>query len=216
MEVNVKKVQAILFDLDGVLVDACDWHYLALNEALKGVNVEPISRDDHTSKYNGLPTAVKLKMLGLHEDTCAMVWKLKQEYKLETIKKNAKVQKEKIELFESLQQMSVKIVCVTNSIRQTAKEMLKATGQLDYFHTIVSNEDVKNNKPFPDCYNHAVETLDLDPDQCIIVEDSPKGIEAAEKSIVPSKNILRVKNSKEVNLRNVWRFIDENFDSNGW
>jgi len=216
MGVNVKKIQAILFDLDGVLVDACDWHYLALNEALRGIGIPPISRYDHETTYNGLPTKVKLEMLGLHEDECALVWKLKQEYTLETIRKNAKVQKEKIELFESLRQMSVKIVCVTNSIRQTAKEMLKATGQLDYFHTVVSNEDVKNNKPFPDCYNYAVKTLDLDPDQCIIVEDSPKGIEAAEKSIVPSKNILRVENSTEVNLRNVWRFIDENFDSNGW
>ena len=54
MGVDVKKVQAILFDLDGVLVDACDWHYLALNEALKGIGVAPISREDHVTTYNGL------------------------------------------------------------------------------------------------------------------------------------------------------------------
>ncbi|MAL44313.1 HAD-IA family hydrolase [Hyphomonas sp.] len=211
----MKHIDAMLFDLDGVLVDACDWHYEALNRALTSIGIEPISREDHLTKYNGLPTAVKLDMLGLHEDECALVWKLKQDFTLETIAKHSKVQEEKIELFEELKKLNVKVVCVTNSIRETATEMLRSTGQLDHIEFIISNEDVENNKPEPDCYNFAVKKLDTKAERCIIVEDSPKGLQAAESSDIPNKNIWRVQNSKEVTLENMRRYIDENFDSNG-
>ena len=45
-------IGAILFDLDGVLVDACDWHYLALNRALEEVVGSSISREDHVTRHN--------------------------------------------------------------------------------------------------------------------------------------------------------------------
>ena len=106
-------------------------------------------------------------------------------------------------------------VCVTNSIRETTTEMLKQTGQLEFFEFIVANEDVENNKPYPDCYNFAVNKLDIHPTECIIVEDSPKGLESARASIVPDSNIWKVKNSTEVTLENYRRFVNENFDSNG-
>ncbi len=98
---------AVLFDLDGVLVDACDWHYLALNSALESIGVDPISRADHETTYNGLPTKVKLDMLGLHEDECDLVWKLKQEHTLKIIKENATHQQEKVDLLLALKKMNI-------------------------------------------------------------------------------------------------------------
>ena len=56
------KIKAILFDMDGVLIDAKDWHYEALNKAL-GLFGLGISRYDHLHSFDGLPTRVKLKML---------------------------------------------------------------------------------------------------------------------------------------------------------
>lgn len=208
-------IRAILFDLDGVLVDACDWHYLALNRALEEVIGSSISREDHVTTYNGLPTKVKLEMLGLNEEQSKKVWQLKQDYTLDTIRENSKVQIEKIKLFMSLHFDNVTSVCVTNSIRKTTTEMLKETGQLEFFEFIVANEDVENNKPHPDCYNFAVKKLDIHPTECIIVEDSPKGLEAARSSVVPDTNIWHVKNSTEVTFENYRRFVNENFDSNG-
>ena len=80
---------------------------------------------------------------------------------------------------------------------------------------IVTNEDVENNKPHPDCYNLAVKNLDIEPNKCIIVEDSPKGMQAAKSSVVPNSNIWNVDNSTEVTLENFRRFIDENINTNG-
>lgn len=209
------KIKSILFDLDGVLVDACEWHYIALNQALKSIGINPISIDDHVKTYNGLPTSVKLEMLGLREEEKKLVWELKQKYTLESIRKNSKIQNEKIKLFTELKKMEIKIVCVTNSIRETAIEMLTQTGQINYFDLIITNEDVIKNKPNPDCYNLAVKKLNLKPSEFIIVEDSPKGIEAAKSSMIPNSNIWVVKSSKEVTLKNYRKFINENFNSNG-
>ena len=58
-----KDIKLVIFDLDGVLVDACEWHRLALNEALKDVVGYEISLDDHYREYNGTPTKVKLQKL---------------------------------------------------------------------------------------------------------------------------------------------------------
>ena len=56
-------IELVVFDLDGVLVDACEWHKSALNYALKKVSNYEISAKDHQNIFNGIPTRVKLKKL---------------------------------------------------------------------------------------------------------------------------------------------------------
>jgi len=116
-------IKFIMFDLDGVLVDACDWHYEALNKALEKFKVKPISTEDHVSTYNGLPTKVKLKMMGLNDADIDKINIAKQKYTLEIIKNRACIMNEKIKLHEFLKNCNIKIACVTNSIEETAKEM---------------------------------------------------------------------------------------------
>lgn len=196
-----KMNKAILFDLDGVLVDACDWHYEALNAALLTKQLQPIPRDLHLTVYNGLPTYVKLKMLGIDEETSKDLNRLKQIYTLSTIRKHAKIMPEKVELHKHIKECGYKIACVTNSIRETAEEMLRMTGQLEYMDLLITNEDVENNKPAPDCYNLAIEKLQADPAETLIVEDSPKGIQAAKAS--KAGRYVEVKDTTEVNLNTI-------------
>ena len=59
-----RKIKAVIFDMDGVLIDAKEWHYEALNKALDLFGME-ISRYDHLVTYDGLPTLMKLQMLSL-------------------------------------------------------------------------------------------------------------------------------------------------------
>ena len=194
------RIECVLFDLDGVLVDACEWHYQALNEALQEIVGFQISREDHVSKYNGLPTAVKLRMLGIESCTASRIENLKQIKTLEMIADQATVMPEKQELHSYLKSQGIKIACVTNSIHTTATAMLRQTGQIKFMDLVVSNGDVPNNKPYPDCYNFAVKTLDVDPSACLCVEDSPKGVAAARASCVP--NLWVVANPSEVTLEN--------------
>lgn len=202
----MKNIELVLFDLDGVLVDACDWHYMALNKALEEKIGITISREDHENKYNGLPTAVKLKMLGVSEEKSKEINKLKQNITLEIIKQNVSIMEEKIELHEYLKSNNIKIGCVTNSIAETAKIMLEKTGQLKYMDVIISNEMVKNNKPNPEPYNYAIQYLNSNPSNCLCVEDSEIGIKAAKESL--AKYVWKVKSSKEVNKKNYLKCIN--------
>lgn len=199
-------IECVLFDLDGVLVDACDWHYESLNNALIKFGYNPIERSVHLQKFNGLPTHIKLNMLNIDSETSNKINKLKQEITLEIIECNANIMNEKIELHKFLKKQNIKIGCVTNSIKKTAEKMLHATGQLEYMDIIISNEDVLKNKPDPECYNLAVKKLKVNQLKTICVEDSEKGIQAAISSIV--KHLIIVKNTKEVNLTNIKSYLE--------
>ena len=77
-------VKLVIFDLDGVLVDARELHYEALNRALKSLDEKyVIKRDEHLSTYDGLPTSKKLNMLSknksLPKSLHNQVWRKKQE-----------------------------------------------------------------------------------------------------------------------------------------
>ena len=211
-------IDCVLFDLDGVLVDACEWHYDALNNALLSLGYSKITRDDHLITFNGLPTKVKLEMLGIDNKNATVINNLKQKITLDIIKNKAKVMNEKIELHTFLKSKNIKIGCVTNSIRETAEEMLRSTGQFNYMDIIVTNEDVIKNKPYPDCYDYAIEKLGVNPQNVLCVEDSEKGIQSALSS--SAGHLYVVKNTTEVNIdtisSKIFEVINyENTDTNG-
>lgn len=200
-----KKISCALFDLDGVLVDACEWHFESLNRALKEISNIEISRHDHETRFNGLPTKVKLQMLNLDQESIEKIWSLKQRYTIEAIIQKSTIRPEKIDLLRILKEQNVKIACVTNSIRETAILMLSTSELINYFDLIVANEDVSRNKPHPDCYNHAINMLIANPAETMCVEDSEKGIIAAKASL--ASYVWEVSGCSDVNIKNYTNFI---------
>lgn len=185
----------ICFDLDGVLVDACEWHRLAFNQSLEEHSITPISIEEHYKVFNGLPSIKKLEILGISDkDLIKSINKRKQEITVKYIS-NLKKDFEKIDLLKTLKQRNFLISCVTNSIRETTELMLKNTGQFEYFDLIITNQDVRNPKPNSEGYVKAMVTLRSLPETTWIVEDSPKGIISAENT---GANVIKVKNSFEV------------------
>ena len=83
-----KEIRAIVFDMDGVLIEAKDWHYEALNKALRLFGYE-ISRYDHLVTYDGLPTSKKLEMLslekGLPRGLHQFINQMKQSYTVDMV-----------------------------------------------------------------------------------------------------------------------------------
>ena len=197
-------IKAIFFDLDGVLVDACDWHFHSLNDSLRHFKGIEISYAEHLDKFNGLPTSVKLQMLGLDAQEQKKIWQMKQDKTLDNIRKFGQKDKYKIKMLDSLKKEGYTLVCVTNSIRETATEMLNITGQLPFFDKLITNEDVSNNKPHPDCYLLAMSLFSLKKEECLIVEDSPKGKQAAYAS---GGKVLEVEDIYDVTLDNLRRII---------
>lgn len=200
---SVKKL--ICFDLDGVLVDACEWHRIALNSALLEFSISPITIEDHYKTYNGLPTVKKLELLGI---TDAKLIESINDRKQELTKKlieSLTVDDSKIELLKKLKNKSYLIACVTNSIRNTAEIMLSNTGQIRYLDFIITNQDVKNPKPSSEGYIKAMVLAECLPENTWIVEDSPKGIISAKNT---GANVIEVKNSSEVVTDIIFKFLN--------
>jgi beta-phosphoglucomutase len=203
-------IKCVLFDLDGVLVDACEWHYESFNRALEHVSKVRISRKDHETTYNGLPTKTKLNLLVenriVSKEHVQKIWDLKQEFTLDVISENAKIDQGKIFLHTELKSRNLHVGCVTNSIRKTAELMLGNTGQIDEIDFLLTNEDVKNPKPDPEGYRKAMKFFSVNPEETLIFEDSKKGFMAAMDS---GAHVARVSNATEVTYSLVKETIEK-------
>ena len=139
-----------IFDLDGVLLDSRELHYYALNEALNKVDERfIITREEHLSKYDGLNTTKKLKMLtedkGLPVNYYDQVWQDKQTATFDLIRKFPRDDK-LISYFKRLKEENIKIAVASNSIRETVKLSLISIGVIEYVDVYVSNEDVSRDR----------------------------------------------------------------------
>jgi len=177
-------VKSLLFDMDGVLIDAREWHYEALNRALWDIAQYRISKEDHLSVFDGLPTKVKLVMLGergvLKEAQHEAVFRLKQRHTMNIIKQNCKPDPVKIDMMHKLH--AYKKACVTNSIYKTTYEMLVHSGLNYYMDYVQGNEATAFAKPNPSPYLKAMSVLGIEPKETLIIEDSDTGYTAAVKS----------------------------------
>jgi HAD superfamily hydrolase (TIGR01509 family) len=197
---NDTTIKAILFDLDGVLVDMPEGHYTSLNRAL-GLFGAQITRDEHESYFNGLPTRKKLEKLeelerlpsGLQEFINA----IKQQHTKEVIPKYCAPDYSKIIMLKHLKSRGFKLACCSNSLKETLHIMLRSAQIFDFFDLILGNDEVVNPKPHPEIYLKAFETLGVEPHECIIVEDSPHGITAAKGS---GAKVLEVRGVEDVHL----------------
>jgi HAD superfamily hydrolase (TIGR01509 family) len=206
----VNKIKLIIFDLDGVLVEAKQIHYDTLNQALKEIDEKyVITESEHLSIYDGLKTTQKLELLtknkGLHPEFYDNVWFRKQYLTIEAISE-LKPDIRLISVFKELSNKGYKLACASNSIRRSVLVMLAKIGVIEYMDLIISNEDVKNSKPHPEMYWKAISMMGCLPEETLIVEDSPHGLLAASRS---KSHILRVKNPKEVTITNIENKIKE-------
>ena len=183
----------VIFDLDGVLIDSKDYHYDALNEALG--EEYAITREEHVSTYDGLPTTAKLKLLsenkGLPTDRYEEIWRAKQENTLHIFKTKVDKDYELMGYFQQLVDEGYKVAVASNSIRNTVKIILLRLGLLEFVDIYVSNEDVVRNKPFPSMYWKCMMALGALPDDTVILEDSHIGRQGALDSkchLVPIEN----------------------------
>ena len=185
-------IKAVLFDMDGVLIDAKDWHYEALNKALKHFGFG-ISRESHLSTFDGLPTREKLKMLtkarGLPEQLHEFINALKQTYTLEISHKRCKPSFNHQYALSKLKAEGYKIAVCSNSVRQSVETMMQFSALEPYLDLLISNEDVSKGKPDPEMYIQAMSTLEVKPEECLILEDNDHGIQAA---IASGGNLLKI------------------------
>ena len=204
-------IKLIIFDLDGVLVDARELHYESLNKALESFDSKYIiQRDEHLSTYDGLPTKKKLEMLmknkGLPKDYCDEVWKKKQESTRHIIDSQMTYDIRLRSILKKLKSEGYSLCVASNSIRENVKLMLLRKGLIEYIDFYYSNQDVKNFKPSSEIYLRCMITAGVSPVETVIIEDSHIGRQAAINS---GAHLCAVINTEDVSYEKIRGTIDK-------
>lgn len=202
-------IKAVLFDMDGVLIDAKDWHYEALNDALAMFGME-IARDAHLSTFDGLPTKTKLRMLsetrGLPTRLHPIINDVKQRRTAEIAMQRCKPTFNHAYALGRLRADGMKLAVCSNSIRKSVELMMDLAGLTPHLDMIVSNEDVSKAKPDPEMYLKAMDKLGVAPHEVLILEDNEHGIAAARAS---GAHVLVIGTPDDVEYSRIQKAISE-------
>jgi HAD superfamily hydrolase (TIGR01509 family) len=201
------KIKAVIFDMDGVLIDAKDWHYDALNKALNHFGYN-ISRYDHLVTFDGLPTRRKLEMLtreqALPLKLHGFLNELKQIYTMEIVHSRCKPRFQHEYALSHLKAAGLKLGVASNSVRQSVDLMMSKSGLMPYLDVVVSNQDVSKGKPDPEIYLKALNLLKVSPSEALVVEDNEHGIAAGKAA---GANLMIVQDVNDVTLDNIRKHI---------
>jgi len=202
-------ITSIIFDLDGVLVDAKELHYIALNKAL-GKFGYTITRDEHISTYDGLPTRTKMNILtekkGLPVTLYDKIWMEKQLQTSKIVNTEYTYDERIRSILKQLVKDGYKLSVCSNAIRVSVKMMLLRKGFLEYMEFYISNQDIILPKPNPEMYLRAMITLGVGPSNCIILEDSNYGRQAA---VASGATLCKIEDSSDVTLHKIRKSIRE-------
>ena len=172
--------KALIFDLDGTLVDSMPVHFKAWSKALAEHGAPGVFPEDIFYAMGGRPTRDIVEVLngeqGLHLDPEAVAFSKKKHYLKEL---------ESVELLDEVAEFAkanrgkVPMAVASGGSRVVVEKTLQAVGVADWFDEVVSCDEVKNGKPAPDTFLEAAARLGVAPEDCVVFEDGRAGIAGA-------------------------------------
>eukprot|EP01025_Chloroclados_australasicus_P012538 TRINITY_DN1578_c0_g1_i1.p2 TRINITY_DN1578_c0_g1~~TRINITY_DN1578_c0_g1_i1.p2 ORF type:complete len:226 (+),score=31.14 TRINITY_DN1578_c0_g1_i1:102-779(+) len=173
-------LKAVLFDIDGTLVESDPLHVLAFNATLTAFGEEPISEAFFYQNVSGTHTPTFLaKQFPKWSSEKIVKFDVEKEAKFREF---AMTQLEETKGLDNIcayiNKNGLKKAAVTNSPRINAEFMLKGIGKMDYFDLLIIGSECPRAKPNPDPYIIAMHELNVKPKDVIVVEDSVSGVQA--------------------------------------
>lgn len=174
-------IHAIIFDMDGVLIDSQPMHYLGDQQTLAahGVDVPVEAMTAYAGTTNQLRFKLFKERYPLEADVADLI-REREETMIRLVKESdAKPTKGSVALLKSIKAAGLKTAVASSSSYPFINAVLDKLGIRSYFDLVFSGEDVKNGKPAPDVFLEACALLKEHPQNCVVIEDSANGVLAA-------------------------------------
>lgn len=173
-------VQAVIFDLDGVLVDSEEFSMEATEQMLKELGIE-LTLEERERAFgrtdlDSYRECIKDRKLSLNPEDMV---RRKEEIYSKLISGKLKPIEGAAELIQSLGEKAVRMAVASSGTRNKIRASLREIGFEGLFETVVSAEDITQGKPNPEIFLKAAERLGVPPAQCLVIEDAQAGVEAA-------------------------------------
>ncbi len=180
--ISKKKIEAFIFDLDGVLTDTAEYHYLAWKRLADEEGL-PFSRKDN-EQLRGVSRRASLDLIlkgrNVSEKKIQEMMDRKNGYYrsyLETVSEKDLLSGA-VELLDRLKKKGIRLALASAS--KNAPTVIDKLGIVGYFEVIADGNSVEKTKPAPDLFLYAAEQLNLEPQVCLVIEDAEAGIAAAQ------------------------------------
>lgn len=183
-------IQAVIFDVDGVLLDTVPYHFHAWKQLFNEQKVT-FRYTDYITKVNGLPrlTGITNMLPHLPDTDMHRLAEKKQSYFLQMVRsKPPKPLIGVVSLLQALKKMNISMAAASSS--RNAPMLLTNAGIAPYFQTVVSGHDFTKPKPHPEIFLLAAQRIAIPPSSCLVVEDAVSGIRAARNAGMKSAGIL--------------------------
>ena len=175
---------AVIFDMDGVIVDSNPFHRKALTDFCQKHGFM-LSEDQMKTKIFGRTNKEWLTEFFGGNITLNQIREYEEEMESqfrEDFAPHIKPIKGLIRFLEELKRNNITLAVASSAPKLNVDFILKKTKTTNYFSTIINGDSIENGKPHPEIYLKAVEAIGVIPQRCIVIEDSLSGIEAARKA----------------------------------
>ena len=194
------EVKAVIFDLDGTLVDNNAYHLQSWIKYLKNMNRE-ISEEEYKANVNGRTNKDVIEYIYQRkmEDAEAMVYALEKEaiYR-ELYKENIVPVAGLLPLLQKLRNRNIPMAIATSGIQVNIDFMFDHIPMRRYFDVVVNSSHIRKGKPDPEIYFKAAELLQVAPENCLVFEDAVVGINSAKAAGMKVIGVLTTHSAAEL------------------
>lgn len=176
-------IKAIIFDMDGVLVDSEPFHIEIEKQQFLQSKLS-VSNEEH-HQYMGVASDVMWKEIAEHHSINVSVEDLIEQFKIKSIQYFSEldeipVMPGLVDLLERLSRKNYPMAVASSSYPEIIEIILEKTGLRKYFDVVVSSQEAGKSKPEPDVFLLAARKLGIPANDCLVIEDSANGIKAAQ------------------------------------
>ncbi len=180
-------IKAVLFDLDGLLIDSEIVAYNTI-ERIANSYGKSVSNSDYTSNYLGRTVAKSMEYMAESLNLPTTHQELHEKYLIEEEKNTQAgipLKPYAEQILKNLKEQGIKTIVASSSSRERAKILLEKNGVLKYFDDLIFGYEVQRGKPYPDIFLKACDKLEVEPCEAVVLEDSEAGIDAAFSAKIP-------------------------------